>query len=278
MTFHAFPSWTEVVSGKYGKIIVNPGDAYVGKALLAYGEFSDGEVDVFSALIEPGQTVLEIGSNIGALTLPIARLVGDHGVVVAVEPQRYCHQMLCGSLALNSITNTRAIWAACGDHLRTFIHIPRYEPTQPNNFGGVDIREDVPSGELVWCPTVVDLLHTLDLQGRVDFLKIDVEGMEPAVLRGAESLFSTSRPIVYAECDRPSEEPAMRAFFEQWQYDVWWHMPPMFRPDNFFKNAENIWGSTVVSVNMLCVPRERAYEPPKAWGCVPVSAGSPHQP
>jgi FkbM family methyltransferase len=276
MTFHVFDPWVTTVAGKYGPILANSFDEYVGQSLIEYGDYSEGEVDLLAALIEPGQTVIEVGANVGALTLPMAKLLGPHGTLIAVEPQRHCFQMLCGTLALNHITNTRAIWAACNDHSQGFIRVPRFEPTQPANFGGVTLRQDTPSGELVWSPTIYDLLHTLDLLGPVHFLKLDVEGMEPAVLRGAEALFSLSRPICYVECDRPDTEAPIRAQFAQWQYDLWWHLPPLFRTPNCFGNTENIWGKDVVSVNLLCVPSERAYQPPAAWECLPVANGSPH--
>lgn len=273
--FTRFPSYCTATPGRYGTYLANPHDAYVGRSLLTYGEFSEGEVAVFTALLQPGDTVVEIGANVGALTLPLAQRVGPRGLVIAVEPQRPIFQMLAGMLALNGITNTLPIWAACGDATRSFIHVPRYDHTQPNNYGGVELAADVPSGELVWCPSLHDLLYTLDMDRPVTLLKVDVEGMEPQVMTGAEPILRQHRPVCYIECDRPHAEAPLRALFADHNYDVWWHLPPLFRPDNFAGVDENIWGADIRSINLLAVPAERVFVPPATWDCTPISAGSP---
>jgi len=69
-------------------MIYNKNDMYVGKSLELYGEFSEGEVDLFRQLVHQGDTVLEIGANLGAHTLVLAQLAGEGGCVYAFEPQR----------------------------------------------------------------------------------------------------------------------------------------------------------------------------------------------
>ena len=59
-------------------------------------------------LFRPGTVVLDVGANIGAHTLYLSRKRSVRGgVVVAYEPQRVIHQMLCANLALNGIVNVR---------------------------------------------------------------------------------------------------------------------------------------------------------------------------
>ena len=92
---------------RHGTMLFNAGDIYIGASLAAYGEFSEGEVALFRQLLRPGMTALDVGANIGAFTLPMARLVGATGRVIAWEPQRIVVQTLCANLALNAIL-TRA--------------------------------------------------------------------------------------------------------------------------------------------------------------------------
>ena len=53
---------------RHGKMLFNVNDVYVGRSLQSYGEYSEGECEVFRQLIRPGMTVLELGANIGSHT------------------------------------------------------------------------------------------------------------------------------------------------------------------------------------------------------------------
>ena len=86
-------------------MVFNRHDQFIGKALKVYGEYSEGEYDVFSQVVKPGDTVIEAGANLGAHTLGLAQLAGPNGRVYAFEPQRLMFQTLLGNVALNSLTN-----------------------------------------------------------------------------------------------------------------------------------------------------------------------------
>jgi tRNA A58 N-methylase Trm61 len=81
---------------------------FIGRALDKYGEISRGEIIFLRQLIRPGMTLVEVGANIGVLTVPFARLVAHGGTVIAFEPQRIVFHMLCGNLALNALYNVLA--------------------------------------------------------------------------------------------------------------------------------------------------------------------------
>lgn len=54
---------------RHGLMVFNRHDQFIGKALKVYGEYSEGEYDVFSQVVKPGDTVIEAGANLGAHTL-----------------------------------------------------------------------------------------------------------------------------------------------------------------------------------------------------------------
>src|SRR5882724_2278236 len=95
-------------NARYGRMIFPRTDKYVGTSIQLYGEFSEGEAVLFKQVVLPGMRILEVGANIGALTLPLALIAGSEGEVHAFEPQRQLFYSLCGNLALNSITNVVA--------------------------------------------------------------------------------------------------------------------------------------------------------------------------
>jgi FkbM family methyltransferase len=230
-----------------GAMIYNINDWFIGRALDQYGEISRGEIRFLAQLIGPGMTIVEVGANIGILTLPFARLVRPEGRVIAFEPQRIVYQMLCGNLALNAIGNVIAHNAAAGRAVGS-ITVPRIDYTQPGNFGGVSVSDVVP-GETVPLVTIDSLGLT-----RCDFMKIDVEGMEREVLEGAADTLQRFRPRLYVENDRADRSAALIEQLMALDYRLYWHTPFLYDTDNFFGNQENIFGG-IVSDNMLCVPR-----------------------
>ena len=231
-----------------GPMLYNKYDIYMGGSLQKYGEFSIFEQEVFSQVVGPGSLVVEVGANIGAHTVLLARLAGPDGEVHAFEPQRIVFQALCANLALNQCTNVFARQSAVGEHAGT-ISVPPLDPAVRTNFGGVSLQ-GVTFGESV--PLVT--LDSLDLPA-CQFLKVDVEGMEVEVLKGGEQLIATHRPIMYLENDRVERSEELLGIVGRLNYDAYWHFPPVFNPDNYFGDAENVFGN-IASINILCVPKE----------------------
>ena len=82
------------------------------------------------------------------------------------------------------------------------------------------------------------------------FIKIDVEGMEAAVIRGARKTIEKFRPILYVENDRDDRSAELIELLQSLGYNLYWHTPRLFNPDNFYQNPVNEFGD-VVSANML---------------------------
>jgi FkbM family methyltransferase len=232
---------------RQGMMLYNKNDLYVGRSLELYGEFSQIEADFFQQAVRHGDCVVEVGSNIGAHTLVLARLVGREGLVIAFEPQRIVFQTLCANVALNSITCAYCYQQAVGSEPGTLI-VPFLDYSQSNNFGGIDLRGHA-HGDRV----AVVTLDQFQLS-KCRLLKVDVEGMEVEVLRGATQTIGRLRPFLYVENDRPEQSNALIQFIDSLGYDMYWHRPRLFNPDNYLKNPENVFG-TIVSINMFCVPR-----------------------
>ncbi|WP_124329555.1 FkbM family methyltransferase [Desulfonema ishimotonii] len=224
-------------------------DMYVGRSLELYGEFSEGETDIFRQLIHPGDVIIEAGANIGAHTVFLAKTVGPKGFVIAYEPQRFIHQILCANIALNEMPNVHARQAAVGS-AEGRISVPALDYGQTYNFGGVSLGQSPSSGESV----PVETIDSLKLP-RLRLIKADVEGMESEVIRGGRNTIEKLRPVLYVENDRKEKSEALIALIQELNYRLWWHLPPLFNPNNFAGCRENVFGK-IVSVNLLCIPRE----------------------
>lgn len=229
---------------RHGPMLYNENDTYVGKSLDLYGEYNQAEWDLLEQLIRPHSFVIEAGSNIGTHTIPLA---AHCAVVYAFEPQRLVYQLLCGNIALNQLTNVFA-WQAAVGALHGKVFMPELNPRQPHNFGGVGMQVE-PTAEAVIQIVIDDLAIP-----QCGLLKIDVEGMELEVLKGAQKLITRNRPYIYIENDRKDKSAELIAHLQQLGYTLYWHLPPLYNPDNVAKNTENVFPN-IVSVNMLCLPK-----------------------
>jgi FkbM family methyltransferase len=229
-------------------MIYPAGDEYVGRSLALYGEFSEAESDVFKQIIEEGDSVVEVGANLGVHTVLLARLAGKTGAVTAFEPQPALYQILCANLALNNISTVRAERCGLGNISQT-LHIPALDYGAKFNFGGLSL-DLVSQGE----PVPIKRLDSYGLR-RCSFLKIDVEGMELQVLEGASSTIHSLRPVMYVENDRKEKSHDLIQQLLTMGYALWWHVAPMYSPNNFLANKNNVFEGTV-SANMLCAPIE----------------------
>lgn len=233
---------------RHGWMLYHGADQYIGRGLNKYGEFSEGEVALFSQLLHPGDLVVEAGANFGAHTVAMAKMVGDQGCIIAFEPQRLVYQAMVANVALNSLSNVLTVQAGLGAYSGT-IKIPVLNPAKGHNFGGFNVSSHS-SGEEVPVKTI----DNLNLK-RCRLIKVDVEGMECEVLEGAKNTIARLRPVLYVENDRKEHSQRLIALIQSLGYKLWWHLPRMYNPDNFRGDRENLFGN-IVSVNMLCLPQE----------------------
>jgi FkbM family methyltransferase len=250
---HPLSDVNSIVLGRHGYFLANRFDHYLGLALIMYGEYGEREWLVLAQLVAAGDTVVEVGANIGSITVPLAKAVGPTGRVIAVEPQRVIHQYLCANIALNTLANVETHQVGCGAEPGEMVvpAVPYFTPGR-QNFGAVALST---SGEGE--PVHVLRLDDIMMNRGAKLIKIDVEGMEAEVLHGAAHLIASSRPVLYLENDRVEKSDALISLLWQLSYRTYWHVPLLFNPDNFFHNPEDIYG-TVRSCNMLCIPRESA--------------------
>lgn len=233
----------QIAHGRYGQFIVPDQDLYVGRSLLSLGEYSEGEVDVFRALIKPQHRVIEIGSNLGAHTIPLARMAQQ---VYAYEPQRLIFQALCGSVSLNGLANVHVQHLAIGARAGV-TEVPLLNMDRSQNFGALPAFGHA-AGEEV---SVV----TLDSLPSASFVKVDVEGAECDVIMGGTRYLQEHRPALYIENDRAEHSPRLIELITELGYDLWWHTPPFFRADNH-NRAPDPWQRPFRSFNMLGLPKE----------------------
>lgn len=236
---------------RYGEMTFHQTDRWLGRSLDLYGEWSEGEVELFQQVVRAGDVLIEAGANVGALTVPLAMIAGDTGRVHAFEPQK--DNFDCLARNVESLRNV-TLWP-------TALAAGKYRIS----YAAVDLEKvcNLGSTELfapgVTVPENSHLTATIDelFPGAgISFIKADVEGMELEILRGAEATIDRCRPILYVEDDREQNSAALRAWMISHGYRLYRHTPPLYNPQNWRGSRVNVFGRTV-SINLLCIPSNR---------------------
>jgi FkbM family methyltransferase len=166
---------------------------------LKDGKFETSEVAFASGFLKPGMTVLDIGAHHGLYTLLASRRVGRTGKVIAFEPSPRERKALRLHLRINSCTNVTVQPLALGDeNAEGTLHVVESWAAGCNSLRPPDVPAQT-SPVQVEVARLDDWLANHQIE-KVDFIKLDVEGAELAVLLGATKLLERRpRPVILAE-------------------------------------------------------------------------------
>ncbi|GAL45342.1 FkbM family methyltransferase [Citrobacter werkmanii] len=160
-----------------------------------------------------GVFVIDGGANIGVHTLECSRYMQGWGSVLSFEAQERIFYALAGNIAINNCTNAQAKLSALGAETGKML-IPRPDYNRSASFGSLELKQKIGTefiGQYVSysdddCDEVsVISLDSLDLL-RLDFIKIDVEGMEMDVLQGGIEQICKHHPIILVETLKSDKE------------------------------------------------------------------------
>jgi FkbM family methyltransferase len=171
-------------------------------SIYLIGGFEPKTLRLYKNIIKPGHTVLDIGANVGSHTLPLAKLVGTSGRVVAFEPTAYAYGKLVANIELNQIFKqciipVQAMVVACSQ--------AKLEPALFSSWpleNRSDLHEehkgrlmDTSGASVITIDDAVDRL----MLSKIDFLKIDVDGYEYEVLKGGLRTLKIHKPSIIME-------------------------------------------------------------------------------
>ncbi len=226
---------------------------------LLEGSFESAEVQFVERFLRQGMTFLDVGAHHGLYTLLASKRVGPKGRVIAFEPSRRERRWLVRHVWLNFCRNVRVEPFAVGS------------VRSQADFFVVDGREDwgnslrPPAVEGATHRVRVDVISLDDYLAQngnwtVDFVKLDVEGAELEVLRGARHLLSdVPRPVILAEVYDVRTEPwgyrAREIVEHLHNLDYEWFE---VLADGAIARIET--DREVYDANLVAVPRERAAE------------------
>tara|TARA_S200000501_G_scaffold345944_1_gene358988 strand:- start:387 stop:1208 length:822 start_codon:yes stop_codon:yes gene_type:complete len=166
------------------KIIIDPNDkTFVLKNLITYSMFDTYEPETYKILKEhlnEGDIVLDIGANIGLMSLIFSRIVGNKGRIYSFEPTKENFKYLCENKFLNDAKNIHPYNLAAWDK-NEIVRMPKNSLQLEN---------------VQWCNgvNISDFLNKLGTN-KVDFIKMDIDGAEPWAFLGLEKLIQMNPQI-----------------------------------------------------------------------------------
>jgi FkbM family methyltransferase len=189
----------------------------LGRTVLIHGDFEFEERNRLSNYVRPGTVAVDVGANIGVFTTSLAKALEGTGTVMAFEPIPDNVTRLRRNVSLNGLGNVKvyshAVGAAIGE---VEIHIaadPAYHSVTNRSEHAISR-----TGHLRVPITELDTVWESSGQPSVSVLKIDVEGAELDVLRGAERLLRDCKPVVLLEAENSSSLRELDTYLQSYGY------------------------------------------------------------
>lgn len=182
---------------------------------------------VYKAVLKPDDVAIDAGAHTGKHTIPMARAVGPGGRVYAFEPiaEKYC--ALVRNISTTPDASIFAYNACVGDvsGVTSFTYLP----DDPGK-SAISVRRNIEASPSIEKSNrsvpIIILDETIPTQETIKFIKIDVEGAELSVLRGAKALIERSKPVIHFEAgETPLTAHGVSPielffFFKSIKYDV----------------------------------------------------------
>ena len=181
-------------------LLIDDFSDHIERSIYYLGTYEAGTISVLKKFLHLGDVFLDVGAHIGLFSCIVARLVGDSGIVYAVEPNAEAYDKLRENIRVNKLQNVCALNVALGA-----------EEGEARIFSD----KDKSTASLI-CPENIrlgkqDQIHVTTVDKLIEngticvptFMKVDVEGFELEVLKGARNLLSSSKaPMLCVEYEQ----------------------------------------------------------------------------
>jgi FkbM family methyltransferase len=163
----------------------------IDSSLFYSGTFEADSEKTIVAALKPGMTAIDVGANFGYHTFRMAKAVGSGGKVIAIEPTAWAYNKLQRNVALNDFMNIAPLKLGISD-----TDLGPTEVSFQSSYRLDGARANVT--EVVPLLTLDTITKTYNV-GCIDFIKIDVDGFEGKVIRGARQTLKAYRPVLFFE-------------------------------------------------------------------------------
>jgi FkbM family methyltransferase len=170
-------------------------DRYIDRQIATKGTFEPATTELVLKFVKPGMTVLDVGANIGYFTLLFGRQVGPSGRVWAFEPVKRYQEAIKLHLQTNRLDDTVQLlsFGLSDRTLRVPISVDEFGASMHSASSSTTFEiEEIDIARLD------DVVREQNIN-KVDFIKLDIDGHEPAFVRGAQSTIRSHMPVMVLE-------------------------------------------------------------------------------
>lgn len=217
---------------RYGNMLYIQDDPTIGRSLELYGEYCHLEVDAICNMVTADSWFVDVGANIGVHTIGVSPHVNR---VIAIEPDRDNFDVLVKNCSLCGCANVTPARLAASDCM-----------------GTTDTQFDY--GKTVLTTGNSVKTAPIDMLGlpRIDFVKIDVEGMELEVLYGMRGTLAGSKPGLLIEMQDRTRYSKIYDYLKGFDYYMYWFPVSTYNANNHKQNQDNVFGNQHGVINWLC--------------------------
>ncbi|UTW59681.1 FkbM family methyltransferase [Kordiimonas sp. SCSIO 12603] len=242
---------------RLGNMVHDQRDKCIGWSFKEYGEWAPGELAILNKVINPGDTVIDVGANVGYHSLFFSLKVQPSGNVIAFEPHEINHKLLTLNCIINNLENTKIHKALIGS--KTEIVMLEDDVTDIQNLAAASFAghmEKTESGS----PYMKLKLDDLNLEN-CNLIKIDVEGMELEVISGAQDIIAEKKPIVFYEQNTVANFHEIQKILSDRDYASFWSVSKAYPKFNIRRNEIDIFkGNT--ETNILAIHKDQVSQHP----------------
>jgi hypothetical protein len=194
----------KIVQTKYGDFLNLENDNFIRECLEKLGGWEIPTLDICKSFLKEDGIVIEVGAHIGTHTVPISKMC-KRGIVFSFEMQRLIFQILNSNVMLNHCPNVCTYMEAVSNE------------NKYDSLGDVDYfnLKDINSGnfnlnqlkaEKGYPINIISLDEKFKNLYKLDLIKIDAEGHEVSILKGAMNLINKFKPLILTEFDVKNKE------------------------------------------------------------------------
>ena len=221
----------KTINTQFGKIVININDQFIGKSFLNQKYWGLQDIDIISKIIEfkckkKNKIVFyDVGANIGTHSIALSNIFKNKIVIRAFEAQSNIYEMFNQSIKINNLNNIELYHNAVSDKNDEIIRIDLPDYSKQNNFGGLELLKPFQNSDNAQMQKsgIFEEIKSIKLDifnEEVDFIKIDVEGMENLVLKGSKNLIVNHRPFLFMELLKSKLEDVTE-FFKDKDYNIY---------------------------------------------------------
>ena len=221
----------KTINTQFGKIVININDQFIGKSFLNQKYWGLQDIEIISKIIEfkckkKNKIVFyDVGANIGTHSIALSNIFKNKIVIRAFEAQSNIYEMFNQSIKINNLNNIELYHNAVSDKNDEIIRIDLPDYSKQNNFGGLELLKPFQNSDNAQMKKsgIFEDIKSIKLDifnEEVDFIKIDVEGMENLVLKGSKNLIVNHRPFLFMELLKSKLEDVTE-FFKDKDYNIY---------------------------------------------------------